>query len=132
MARQKAQTRIDADTNDALEEYCDDHGLSTSETLRRALRRYLSDEGYPVAAADGAGEYRTALTELHDELGDVETTLDEAIDELEARREARDRLKRQQTIVGGVALGYIAVTLSLPISGGSRVRGPSPGSGSPL
>lgn len=114
MARQKAQTRIDPDTGEALDDYCDDADISQSEVIRRAIRRYLSDEGYPVAAADGAGEYRRELERVHDELANVETTLGETVNEIEARREARARLKRQQTLVGGVALGYIAITLSLP------------------
>jgi len=114
MARKKAQTRIDSDTGEALDDYCDDVDISQSEVIRRAIRRYLSDEGYPVAAADGAGEYRRELERVHDELANVETTLGKTVDEIEARREARARLKRQQTLVGGVALGYIAITLSLP------------------
>jgi antitoxin component of RelBE/YafQ-DinJ toxin-antitoxin module len=114
MARDKAQTRIDPDTGEALDDYCEDIGISQSEVIRRAIRRYLTDEGYPVAAADGAGEYRRELDRVGDELANVESRLDETADQIRARREARDHLKRQQTIVGAVALAYVAVTLLLP------------------
>jgi len=45
---------------------------------------------------------------------DVEDTLTETVDALEERRAARAKLKRNQTVLGAVALGYIAVTFALP------------------
>ena len=114
MARELIQTRADEDTVDALEAYADDADITRSEAIRRAVRSHLAEEGYPVAAADGAGQVSSELKELRGELADVEDTLTETVDALEGRRAAEAKLKRNQTVLGAVALGYIAVTFALP------------------
>jgi antitoxin component of RelBE/YafQ-DinJ toxin-antitoxin module len=114
MARELIQTRADEDTADALEEYADDADITRSEAIRRAVRSHLADKGYPVAAADGAGQVTSELQELRDDVADVEDTLTETVDVLEERRAARAKLKRNQTVLGAVALGYIALTFALP------------------
>lgn len=114
MARKLIQTRADEDTVDALEAYAEDADITRSEAIRRAVRSHLADEGYPVAAADGAGQVSSELKELRGELADVEDTLTETVDALEERQAARAKLKRNQTVLGAVALGYIAVTFALP------------------
>ena len=114
MARELIQTRADEDTADALEEYADDADITRSEAIRRAVRSHLADKGYPVAAADGAGQVTSELQELRDDFADVEDTLTETVDVLEERRAARAKLKRNQTVLWAVALGYIAVTFALP------------------
>jgi antitoxin component of RelBE/YafQ-DinJ toxin-antitoxin module len=114
MARKLIQTRADEDTVDALEAYADDADITRSEAIRRAVRSHLADKGYPVAAADGAGQVTSELQELRDDVADVEDTLTETVDVLEERRAARAKLKRNQTVLGAVALGYIALTFALP------------------
>ena len=81
---------------------------------RRAVVTNLQGKGGRVARADGAGEGASALQELRDDFADVEDTLTETVDVLEERRAARAKLKRNQAVLGAVALVYIAVTFALP------------------
>jgi hypothetical protein len=51
------QTRVERDTNEAIEDYIDNQpeDISQSEAVRHLLRAGLEQKGYPVAAADGRG-----------------------------------------------------------------------------
>ena len=53
MGRSKIQTRADADTKDALDEYAEKHDLTQSEAVRSMIRAGLSQHGYEIATADG-------------------------------------------------------------------------------
>lgn len=53
MARERVQTRCDADTVDSIEQYADDREISQSEAVRRLLRLGLDAEGYDSPASLG-------------------------------------------------------------------------------
>jgi hypothetical protein len=53
MARERVQTRCDADTVESVEQYADDRGISQSEAVRRLLRLGLDAEGYDSPASLG-------------------------------------------------------------------------------
>jgi hypothetical protein len=48
MARERVQTRADADTVSAIEEYAEEKEISESEAVRRLIRSGLSLHGYEV------------------------------------------------------------------------------------
>lgn len=114
MARELVQTRADEDTVEALETYAEQAEISRSEAIRRALRSHLAEEGYPVAAADGAGVVNNRLEGLEETL---ETRLDELEKREEERRKTRRTLYRAQSMWAAVAVGYIAATFALPALG---------------
>jgi len=72
MARERVQTRADADTLDQLEQYAADKEISQSEAVRRLIRTGLAQKGYRDAEAgdiDGstlerAGQAGTLITIL--------------------------------------------------------------------
>jgi len=53
MARERIQTRADADTLEQVEQYADDKDISYSEAVRRLVRTGLIEKGYREAEADG-------------------------------------------------------------------------------
>ena len=57
MARERVQTRADADTLDQLEQYAADKEISQSEAVRRLIRTGLVAKGYRDAEA---GDYAEA------------------------------------------------------------------------
>jgi hypothetical protein len=54
MARERVQTRCDADTVESIEQYADDRDISQSEAVRRLLRLGLDAEGYDSPMSLGA------------------------------------------------------------------------------
>lgn len=46
MAKPRVQTRVDQDKKDALKRYAEDHDKTESDVARRAIERYLWQEGY--------------------------------------------------------------------------------------
>jgi hypothetical protein len=48
MARERVQTRCDADTAESIEDFADEKELSESEAVRRLLRAGLHLHGYDV------------------------------------------------------------------------------------
>jgi transposase len=60
MARERIQTRADADTLEQVEEYAEDKDISYSEAVRRLVRTGLIEKGYREAEADGETEYAEA------------------------------------------------------------------------
>ena len=64
MARERVQTRADADTVAEIEKYQEEKNISESEAVRRLLRAGLDVKGYDggeVAVADTALSVRNAL-----------------------------------------------------------------------
>lgn len=55
MAKESVATRLDPDTNDALEDFADEHDIGKTEASRRLIRSGLSREGYQIAATDSGG-----------------------------------------------------------------------------
>ena len=53
MARERIQTRADADTLEQVEQYAEDKDISYSEAVRRLVRTGLIEKGYREAEADG-------------------------------------------------------------------------------
>ena len=53
MTKVQANTRLDQDTADRLEQHADEHDMTKAEVLRRATREYLADRGHEVPATDG-------------------------------------------------------------------------------
>jgi hypothetical protein len=60
MARERIQTRADADTLEQVEQYADDKDISYSEAVRRLVRTGLIEKGYREAEIDGDGELQRA------------------------------------------------------------------------
>jgi len=52
MAKESVATRLDPDTNEALEDFADEHGFGKTEASRRFIRDGLSREGYDIVARD--------------------------------------------------------------------------------
>jgi hypothetical protein len=53
MAKKRANTRVEPDTNEAIEKYREDFDLGESEALRRLIRAGLASEGYSLAGDSG-------------------------------------------------------------------------------
>jgi transposase len=53
MARERIQTRADADTLEQVEQYAEDKDISYSEAVRRLVRTGLIEKGYREAEGDG-------------------------------------------------------------------------------
>jgi transposase len=53
MARERIQTRADADTLEQVEQYAEDKDISYSEAVRRLVRTGLIEKGYREAEAGG-------------------------------------------------------------------------------
>jgi hypothetical protein len=53
MARERIQTRADADTLEQVEEYAEEKDISYSEAVRRLVRTGLIQKGYREAEGDG-------------------------------------------------------------------------------
>ena len=51
MARERIQTRADADTLEQVEQYAEDKDISYSEAVRRLVRTGLIEKGYREAEA---------------------------------------------------------------------------------
>jgi len=60
MARERIQTRADADTLEQVEQYAEDKDISYSEAVRRLVRTGLIEKGYREAEAGGETEYAEA------------------------------------------------------------------------
>jgi len=62
MARERIQTRDDADVKAAVEQYADDADVSEAEAVRRLVRTGLAVEGYdsPAVAPDEIEGYSKA------------------------------------------------------------------------
>jgi len=56
MARERIQTRADADTLEQVEQYADEKDISYSEAVRRLVRTGLIEKGYREADGDGDGD----------------------------------------------------------------------------
>ena len=96
MARDLVQTRADADTIEALENYADETDISRSEAIRRLMRTGLAHQGHPVAATDGMGE------------------LTDRLDEIE---EQHRRSSQTHTLTLVVGLAYVAFTIATGAGG---------------
>jgi hypothetical protein len=59
----KIQCRIERDTDEAIQRYCDDldGDVSQSEAVRHLLRAGLAAKGHPVAATDGGDDFLERL-----------------------------------------------------------------------
>lgn len=53
MARERIQTRADADTLEQVEQYAEDKDISYSEAVRRLIRAGLIEKGYRESEAAG-------------------------------------------------------------------------------
>ena len=53
MGKVQANTRLDQDTAERLEQHADENDLSKAEVARRAIREYLAERGQEVPATDG-------------------------------------------------------------------------------
>ena len=60
MARERIQTRADADTLEQVEQYADDKDISYSEAVRRLVRTGLIEKGYREAEAGGGDDMAEA------------------------------------------------------------------------
>jgi predicted transcriptional regulator len=60
MARERIQTRADADTLEQVEEYADEMDISYSEAVRRLVRTGLIEKGYREGEGGGETEYAEA------------------------------------------------------------------------
>ena len=96
MARDLVQTRADADTIEALENYADETDISRSEAIRRLMRTGLAHQGHPVAATDGMGD------------------LTDRLDEIE---EQHRRSSQTHTLTLVVGLAYVAFTIATGAGG---------------
>ncbi|OYR65173.1 hypothetical protein [Halorubrum ezzemoulense] len=52
MARERIQTRADADTHEQVEQYAEDRDISNSEAVRRLVRTGLVEKGYRESEID--------------------------------------------------------------------------------
>ena len=62
MARELVQTRADADTVEALEEFAEEKEITRSEAIRRLLRSGLEAQDEPDDETDGPDDHRTNPT----------------------------------------------------------------------
>jgi len=108
MGRKRLQTRADADTADAVEDYADDHDLTQSEAVRRMIRSGLTQHGYEIATADGMGVGQ--LDQLADQLDSIEQRQ-------AARANQRERLDVAQNVSLVAGLSYVVAVAGLGASG---------------
>jgi hypothetical protein len=102
MARkQQVQTRIAKDTNQTLESYQEEHGLSQADALRRLTRTGLIAQGYDIPTADGG--------RVLDRLDQLEEQQNERLQEVQ---------RRQYTLGIGIvsAVLYLLATVTLEVS----------------
>ena len=108
MGRKRLQTRADADTADAVEDYADDHDLTQSEAVRRMIRSGLTQHGYEIATADGMGVGQ--LDQLAEQLDSIEQRQ-------AARANQRERLDVAQNVSLVAGLSYVVAVAGLGASG---------------
>jgi hypothetical protein len=53
MGKTRVQTRVEPDTLERIEEYCDERDIGESAAVRRLIHSGLAKEGYPVTASNG-------------------------------------------------------------------------------
>lgn len=63
MARERIQTRADADTLEQVEQYAEEMDISYSEAVRRLVRTGLIEKGYREAEAGGDELAETRMNE---------------------------------------------------------------------
>ena len=71
MARERIQTRADADTLEQVEQYAEDKDISYSEAVRRLVRTGLIEKGYREAEADGDGMAEARINETARQSGTI-------------------------------------------------------------
>ena len=71
MGKERMPIRVDPETKDALGDYADDRDISKSEAGRRAIRSFLSRQGFEIATADGMGT-ADEFDAIRNELGQIE------------------------------------------------------------
>jgi hypothetical protein len=99
--KQQVQTRIAEDTNQTLESYQEEHGLSQADALRRLTRTGLIAQGYDIPTADGG--------RVLDRLDQLEEQQNERLQEVQ---------RRQYTLGIGIvsAVLYLLATVTLEVS----------------
>jgi hypothetical protein len=73
--KKRAQTRLDPDTKQRVDDYCREKGLSESEAVRRLVERGLVDEGYVETAPGARGSVRDEIQELNGRLASVRRSI---------------------------------------------------------
>ena len=105
MGRKRLQTRADADTADAVEDYADDHDLTQSEDVRRMIRAGLTQHGYEIATADGMGTVAD-IEQVRSEISKIEQR------QIEIAEQREQRIKRTWAWAAVVGMAFVIVTLT--------------------
>lgn len=73
--KSQLQTRVDADTKQAFDDYTERFDFTKAEVMRQIVRQHLAGEGYDIPVADGGGEI--PARQLEEQLAALEEQLAE-------------------------------------------------------